>query len=109
MMNSEALLGPLGFGPIEDDIIPLLDSVFLPNAHPYDFPLGSWLPSNTTQSLAISDAPEEMPPTKSSRRMVPNATWEEHKGTLRQLYIVQNLTLEKTMVIMEERHGFKAT
>lgn len=123
-MNSrphrEALFGQLSLDPIEDihhqtalsyehSSQPTL--ALLSNGPSSNVAVTSWAPSNTTQSLAISDAPE-MPPTTSSRskrQLVPNSVWEGHKGTLRRLYIVENLTLEETMDSMKANHGFIAT
>lgn len=34
--------------------------------------------------------------------------WEPHKGTIRDLYLVKDLSRQEVMKIMEERYGFKA-
>lgn len=68
-------------------------------------------PETNTQPLIDSVAPE-VPPDKlnrSKRGRIPSARWEEHKDTLHNLYVVQGLTLEKTMAFMDKHHDFQAS
>jgi len=42
-------------------------------------------------------------------RKISEAEWQKHEATIRQLYIVENLTLDKLMDKMFSSHGFSAT
>ncbi|UPK98905.1 hypothetical protein LCI18_009840 [Fusarium solani-melongenae] len=60
----------------------------------------------------MNNAAPKMPPDKlnrSRRGKVPSAKWEEHKDTRYNLYIVEELTLEKTMAFMDKHHDFQAS
>ncbi|KKA28211.1 hypothetical protein TD95_003309 [Thielaviopsis punctulata] len=46
------------------------------------------------------------PPT---REQVPAETWENLKGVIRQLYLDERRPLKEVMLLMEERHNFRAT
>ncbi|KAI8685116.1 Clr5 domain-containing protein [Fusarium keratoplasticum] len=69
-------------------------------------------PLETNTQPLINSAAPEVPPDKlnrSKRGKVPSAKWEEHKETLYNLYIVEGLTLEKTMAFMDKHHDFQAS
>ncbi|KAH7000485.1 ankyrin repeat-containing domain protein [Ilyonectria destructans] len=40
---------------------------------------------------------------------IPNAQWDAHKEQIRALYLAEDKTLDQTIEIMRERHGFSAT
>ncbi|KAI8719793.1 Clr5 domain-containing protein [Fusarium sp. LHS14.1] len=82
-----------------------------PTGTPLSIPIHPRPPETNTQPLVNSAAPE-VPPHKlnhGKRRKVSSAKWEEHKDTLYNLYIVEGLTLEKTMASMEKQHDFQAS
>lgn len=47
--------------------------------------------------------------TKRKRRKYDNLDWDAHQQELKNLYLLQNKTLEETMHIMKERHSFDAS
>ena len=55
-------------------------------------------------------SPPPFPNTSQSARRHRNraADWEQHKQSIKQLYIVEDHSFEDTMMTMVERHGFRA-
>ncbi len=45
----------------------------------------------------------------SNRTIADEAMWDNHKDTLRRLYVSEEKTLKEVMTIMASTHGFEAT
>ncbi|KAL2675643.1 hypothetical protein Neosp_011833 [[Neocosmospora] mangrovei] len=83
----------------------------VPTGTPLTVPIHPKPPETNTQPLEDSAAPR-LPAdnlNRSKRGRIPSAKWEEHKDTLYNLYVVQGLTLERTMAFMDKHHDFQAS
>lgn len=70
---------------------------------PPAFDLGS--DGTRLSSVAISSQARVL----GKRRRYDNLDWNAHQDELRQLYLLENKTLDETMKVMEEKHSFIAS
>lgn len=96
---------------LPDELSSQLGLPLLPAVSSFDISTHHRSPCSATHPVSSNvafEVPSAKPP-HSKRWQVPDAKWEEHKETLYKLYIVDGLTLEKTMSVMEKYHGFQAS
>lgn len=85
-------------------------------------PCALWLDSNprrfearkshkmdSSPSLVVESPLSEVLTLPTRRRRIGRQIWEEQRATIEQLYVDQDRSLQETMKIMEDVHGFQAT